>query len=519
MYFPHISHSRRIAATIQSDMNRLPIITCILLLIPMKIALAENITGASAAFTSDDPVVMSAIKLVKDGKFAEAQLLLASDDGHTSADVARAREELKDLIHRIKVEYATDADALLAKLRKSIPDVAEADLDRWTRAGEAQHRVIDGQISYFNREPANIFRFCEEAKQRRQRAGNGPKEEARWKLTDHLKQVMEAAERSESAEVLPITHRMTYTITIPPSAKIKSNSIVRVWLPFPQEYRQQKKVKLISTTPPHLSIAPSAIDAGGTISGAPQRTIYFEQRAIDPSKSLTFQEVFEFDSYAYYPKLDEAKAQPTLPDSTKSYLAERPPHIRFTPQLREQVAAIVQGETNPLVKVRKIFHWVDTNIRYHAEDEYGTISSFSEKCLSLKRGDCGVQATLFITMCRLAGVPARWQSGWESKPIGWTMHDWAEFYVEPWCWLPADPSYGLQKSDNPAIRNFYIGHQDSYRLIVNLDYGRDLHPPKQSLRSEPADFQRGEVEVDGKNLYFNEWSYEMKVERTPGPNF
>ena len=74
-----------------------------------------------------------------------------------------------------------------------------------------------------------------------------------------------------------------------------------------------------------------------------------------------------------------------------------------------------------------------------------------------------------------------------------------------------DPSYGLQKSDDPKVRDFYIGHQDSYRLIVNLDYGRALTPPKQSFRSEPADFQRGEVELDGRNLYFDEWDYDFDV--------
>ena len=118
-------------------------------------------------------------------------------------------------------------------------------------------------------------------------------------------------------------------------------------------------------------------------------------------------------------------------------------------------------------------------------------------------------------MCRAAGIPARWQSGWETKPVNWNMHDWAEFYVEPWGWLPADPSYGLQKSDREDVREFYFGHQDSYRLIVNLDYGSPLVPAKNSLRSEPADFQRGEVELDGRNLYFNEWDYDIQFERNP----
>jgi hypothetical protein len=49
-------------------------------------------------------------------------------------------------------------------------------------------------------------------------------------------------------------------------------------------------------------------------------------------------------------------------------------------------------------------------------------------------------------------------------------------------------------------------------MIVNLDYGAPLVPAKRALRSEPADFQRGEVEIEGRNLYFNEWEWEMDVE-------
>ena len=252
--------------------------------------------------------------------------------------------------------------------------------------------------------------------------------------------------------------------------------------------------------------------------GGPQRTVYFEQQVTDPAKPLEFKEVFEYTSFAYYPKLDEAKAQPLPADWNGACLGERPPHIVFTPEIRQQVARIIGQETNPLAKARKIFRWVSANVKWNAEDEYCIIPSFVLKGFTAGRGDCGVQSTVFVTLCRIAGIPARWQSGWETKPSNWGMHDWAEFYIAPWGWLPADASYGVQESEDPRIADFYCGHQDSYRLIVNLDWGRDLFPPKQSLRSEPADFQRGEVEVDGQNLYFDQWDYAIKVKRDPGPN-
>lgn len=475
----------------------------------LSTAAASPPSGASAAWTSDDPNLVRARALLEEGRFADAERLVAGE--------GRAESEMREIIRRLRREYSQSESALLEKLRRSIPDVSADDLARWRDAGKVQFRVIDGEVAYFRREPSNIFRFCDEAKQRRDaHAKNEPKPEPAkptFVLTDHLKEVIRDAEPSGEVEVIPIRHTITYRLTVKPDRPdAKAGSTVRVWLPYPQEYRQQTDVKLISTSPKEHVLAPNC-DGETKLTGAPQRTIFFEQRIDDPSKPITFEAVYEYTSAAYYPILRDEDARPLPADWGGAELGERLPHIALTPELRSTVAQIVGDETNPLAKARKIFHWMDENIRYHAEEEYCVIPSFSEAALTRRRGDCGVQSILFIAMCRAAGVPARWQSGWETKPENWNMHDWAEFYVAPWGWLPADPSYGLQKSDDPKVREFYFGHQDSYRLIVNRDYGNELVPPKQSLRSEPADFQRGEVEIDGRNLYFDEWDWEFKFEQ------
>ena len=49
-------------------------------------------------------------------------------------------------------------------------------------------------------------------------------------------------------------------------------------------------------------------------------------------------------------------------------------------------------------------------------------------------------------------------------------------------------------------------------MIVNSDFGQALIPAKKYPRSETVDFQRGEVEWDGGNLYFDNWSYDMEIE-------
>ena len=473
-------------------------------------------SAASLAFTSTDSKVIAGRRMLDAGEFKRAEALLVARDANepsVSMEAVRAREELVDIIGRIRFEYSLDAEGLLAKIKKSIPDATAEDVERWAQESGARFRMIDGSKFFFRREPQNIFIFNEDAKKRRAAAGREPNSE-KWPLTQHLAAIVAEAERTGQAEVLPVKHRVTHTITIRKNhPAIKPGAKVRVWMPLAQEYRQQRDVKLISTSPEATLVAPSAIE-GNPVAGAAQRTVYFEKTIADVNAPLVFKEVFEYTSFAYYPQLDEAKVEPLPADWNGASLNEREPHIVFAPAIREQVAAIVGDETNPLTKARKIFRWVSVNIPWNAEDEYCIIPSFVLKGFGARRGDCGVQNTVFITMCRIAGVPARWQSGFETKPgEAWGMHDWAEIYIAPWGWLPADASYGLQKSEDPRVAEFYCGHQDSYRLIVNLDWGRELFPRKLSLRSEPADFQRGEVEVDGKNLYYDAWEAKTEVER------
>lgn len=478
------------------------------------VAAAKEPPAASLAFTSPDPIVKQALRLVEAGQFKAAEDLLAENSKSASADALRARSETADIIRRIRYEYSLTAEALLAKVQKTIADASASEVERWAKASQARFRMIDGTKFYFRREPQNIFIFSKEAQQRRAKAGKAPAE-PKWKLTDHLRAVVEEAERTGKEEVQPMHHKFTHSLTIPANSPgVNPGSTVRVWLPYPQEYRQQRDVRLITASPEPKLIAPSAVE-GNPVGGGPQRTIYFEQKVTDPAKPIEFKITFEYTSFAYYPKLDDAKVQPLPADWNGACLEERLPHLAFTPEIRKQVATIVGKETNPLVKARKIFRWVSEQVPWNAEDEYCIIPSFAVKGFTARRGDCGVQNSVFVTMCRIAGVPARWQSGYETKLDNWGMHDWAEIYIAPWGWLPADASYGVQKSSDPRIADFYCGHQDSYRLIVNLDWGRELFPPKQSLRSEPADFQRGEVEVDGKNLYFDQWDYSSDVERTP----
>src|SRR5438309_547852 len=62
--------------------------------------------------------------------------------------------------------YGMDADQRHRRVRETIPDATASDLDRWRAAGGVQYRRVDGRPAYFRHEPANLFRFCDDARRR-----------------------------------------------------------------------------------------------------------------------------------------------------------------------------------------------------------------------------------------------------------------------------------------------------------------------------------------------------------------
>lgn len=105
-------------------------------------------------------------------------------------------------------------------------------------------------------------------------------------------------------------------------------------------------------------------------------------------------------------------------------------------------------------------------------------------------------------------------------PGGKTIHDWSEIYLAPYGWMPVDPYMGiwavryartLSDAEKQEVRNFYFGGLDPWRMIANSDHNQTLVPPKNSFRSDPVDFQRGELEWGTNNIYFDQFDYELTV--------
>jgi transglutaminase-like putative cysteine protease len=285
--------------------------------------------------------------------------------------------------------------------------------------------------------------------------------------------------------------------------------IIRAWFPIPREYPFQTAFHVVLADPAVREIA---------VEQNPARSAYLERPA-RKGKPTTFKLEYEYTSYGVSFELkpeDVASSPPEDPD-LKAFTAEAP-HVVFTPEMHALSKQIVGDEANPYFKAKKFYEWISEHIKYSFALEYSTIRNISDHCRRNGYGDCGEEALLFITLCRLNGIPARWQSGWNTFPGAKSIHDWSEIYLAPYGWIPVDPYMGiyamryattLKPAQQREIRDFYFGGLDQYRMSANSDHSQALTPPKRSMRSDNVDFQRGELEWGNHNIFFDHFSYEL----------
>jgi transglutaminase-like putative cysteine protease len=167
-------------------------------------------------------------------------------------------------------------------------------------------------------------------------------------------------------------------------------------------------------------------------------------------------------------------------------------------------AKLTAGLTDPIAKAKAIYDYITENVDYRYQPSYTLLDPISDQCSRDLRGDCGMFAILFITLCRLAGIPAKWQSGLSVEPDSAGAHDWAMFYVAPHGWLWADCSYGSssRREGNESRRTHYFGNLDPWRMVCNSEFQAPLCPPMTGWRNDPFDNQSGEIMVDGEGLTF-----------------
>ncbi|MDZ7796456.1 MAG: transglutaminase-like domain-containing protein [Candidatus Marinimicrobia bacterium] len=413
-------------------------------------------------------------------------------------------ENKKELMHRIEMDFNKTREDILPYIEQYYPDVSNEQIRSWEEEKALEYMIINGEKRYFARAVQNLFRINKEAKARKQKIEGKQKDNLDRFLESYIPPLIKDLKDKEKTTGKEHEMKFTFTLTVDADA-VPDGEVIRCWLPFPREGNiRQEDVKFLSAGCDNYVLASNDLL---------QRTLYMQKPAT-AGEPTVFETAFSTSTKAQWIDLKSADIKP-YDKSTELYrhfTAERSPHLLFTQKIKEMSEKIVGDEKDPYLIARKIFKYINDNYPWASAREYSTIENIPEYVIENKHGDCGQVTLLFMVLARYNGIPARWQSGWMLHPGSKNLHDWCEIYFEGIGWVPVDQSFGLVESDDEDVHWFFLGGMDAYRLIVNDDYARTLFPAKNYMRSETNDFQRGEVEWRGGNLYFDQWDYHLEIE-------
>jgi transglutaminase-like putative cysteine protease len=357
------------------------------------------------------------------------------------------------------------------------------ELHEWIDSGFISPRLIDGKIKFFKRFLPNLFFLNKRLEKRKKRINE--------LIIERRKQINNRIDRLINGDK-PRKYRVRARISL--ELKFNPKEKIKCWLPFPKIEEQVSCVRLIAASHKKYRLAKE---------NASQRTIHFEE------KDRKFFAEFEYEIIEVVSKVHPESISNLIPCPYEIYLKEEPPHIVFTPYIKNLAKSIVGKEKNIYLKAKKIYDWITMKVNYTYVLSYSIYENISEYCLTNLQGDCGFQALAFITLCRASSVPSKWQSGWFITKQFASPHDWAMFYAGKW--LFADLSFGGSRRDNEVRRQFYFGNLDAYRMPANSEICAAFWPSKKYWRSDPVDNQVGEVENKVKNLYYDSFHYKINV--------
>lgn len=420
----------------------------------------------------------------------------------------------RDLSQRYAVDFDRTEKDVKNYIQEYIPDVTDAQIEDWTKSGKLESMVIGKRRMYFHSAAPNLFRIVPELAALKAEKDSSSGLEGHQIIDSQTIPVIEkavednlAAGKPDPYYALPKRMRVTYRLTVPANT-LRPGKHLRCWLPYPRsDVGRQTDVKFIEAGVNGVPYSKDKI-----IFSDPEcahGSLYMEAEA-QRWKDVTFYEVFEYVSSGEWHPIDSSKVLPYNAESPeyKEYTAEREKHLIFTERIRRTADSLTAGIENPYLQAKAIYSWIDKTFPWASAREYSTIENIPEYVLSSGHGDCGQVTLLFMTLCRAKGIPTRWQSGFMMHPGDKNLHDWCEAYFEGYGWVPVDQSFGV----TPYGGYFFLGGIEPYRMIVNTDFGREMSPAKNYPRSETVDFQRGEVEWEQGNLYFNLWNYDYDIE-------
>jgi len=249
------------------------------------------------------------------------------------------------------------------------------------------------------------------------------------------------------------------SVNIKTGAAEKPNTLY-LWVPRPAALSSQRNTEILSSsTEPFIENY-----RGISIFKLDNLAAYSETR-LNISWKV---EVYSIETAIRPQSIRQEAASPARDEYTKS----APQLPSADPRIKNQAAAIVGREQNPYIKAQKIYEWMLKEFSFTQNLSDSDVFSALEK----KKADFYTAAMLYSSLLRSAGVPCMPVAGVLVSRSRQTMnHWWAEFWIDGFGWVPADPVMGAdavpaQFGDRPDRENYYFGNIDSQRIAFSRGF-------------------------------------------------
>jgi sugar lactone lactonase YvrE len=203
-----------------------------------------------------------------------------------------------------------------------------------------------------------------------------------------------------------------------------------------------------------------------------QDIAHFQTKNLKSGEQCEIIETIYAETYEvrYFIFPDKVGSLNEIPQDIKDkYLVNDTKYEFDHPVIQSALKESVGNEKNPYWIARKIYDYLILKMYYEMTGGWNTAPTV----LARGNGSCSEYSFVYISMCRAAGLPARYvgsivQRG-QLVAMDDVFHRWVEVYLPNYGWIPVDPSGGDQTS--PAAQARYFGYLGNRFLITTQSGG------------------------------------------------
>jgi transglutaminase-like putative cysteine protease len=271
--------------------------------------------------------------------------------------------------------------------------------------------------------------------------------------------------------------KLTYTFIItdiPEDAKE-----IRYWVPLPNQSRYQSITKVdIKNMPGEYTIKKDAKYKNKILCGA------YKNRGVSTIKGTVVFDITRLERSTAEP-LDNLEPEQDLHSGDLDLYLRPGRLVTLSSRIKKLASKITEGKNNPLDKAWAIYDYVFENMEY-SKSTPGWGLGDTERACDIMQGNCTDFHSLFISLARASGIPAKFVIGFslpdKKKDVLEGYHCWAEFYINGKGWIPVDISNAWKEKSK---KEYYFGNLDQNR--IQFTTGRDIILP-HTQGSKPLNY-------------------------------